>query len=171
MESHLHVGIYIGCSQFHVGSVSLVLNPETSHVSHQFHVVFDDKFSTVTFMREDTMPSKGGQIWYNLAQKVVNQRKLTSRILRSLQILGKIWAKPKSWDESCSKERHIVAVRTSHTKILYHRGRSCIWSDRTSGLQFSSKHIRFKWSLLRSTNIQCAQWDSISRGRKGIKNA
>ena len=44
-------GIYIGHSPFHAGSVALVLNPETGHVSPQFHVVFDDEFSTVPFIR------------------------------------------------------------------------------------------------------------------------
>ena len=34
----------------------MVLNPETSQVSPQFHVVLDDEFSTVTFTREDTIP-------------------------------------------------------------------------------------------------------------------
>ena len=32
--------IYLGHSPFHYGSVALVLNPETGHVSHQLHVVF-----------------------------------------------------------------------------------------------------------------------------------
>ena len=30
----------------------MVLKPATGHVSPQFHVVFDDKFSTVPFIRE-----------------------------------------------------------------------------------------------------------------------
>ena len=34
-------GIYLGHSPYHIGSVALVLNPETGHVSPQFHVVFD----------------------------------------------------------------------------------------------------------------------------------
>ena len=37
-------------------SVSLVLNSETGHVSTQFHVVFDDEFFTVPFMREGIIP-------------------------------------------------------------------------------------------------------------------
>ena len=36
----------------------MVLKPETSHVSPQFYVVFDDEFSTVTFIREGiTLPN------------------------------------------------------------------------------------------------------------------
>ena len=51
-----HAGIYLVHSSFHSGSVALGQNPATSQVSPQFNVVFDDKFSTVLFMREDTLP-------------------------------------------------------------------------------------------------------------------
>ena len=51
-EPRSHSGIYLGHSLFHVVSVALVLNPATGHVSPQFHVVFDDEFSIVPFMRE-----------------------------------------------------------------------------------------------------------------------
>ena len=54
----MYAGIYLGRSPFNEGSVALVLNPETSNVSPQFYVVFDDKISIVTFMREFKMPSK-----------------------------------------------------------------------------------------------------------------
>ena len=45
-------GIYFVYSLFYAGSVALVINPSTGHVSLKFHVVFDDEFSTVPFMRE-----------------------------------------------------------------------------------------------------------------------
>ena len=35
-------GIYLGHSPTHAGSVAMVLNPETIHVSPQYHIVFDD---------------------------------------------------------------------------------------------------------------------------------
>ena len=49
-------GIYLGHSPFNKGSVAQVLNAATVHVSDVFHVVFDDEFSTVNFMREVTIP-------------------------------------------------------------------------------------------------------------------
>ena len=49
-------GIYIGNSPFNSGSVALVINPSTGHASSQFHVVFDDEFSTVSFKRYGTIP-------------------------------------------------------------------------------------------------------------------
>ena len=41
------VGAYLGHSHRHSQSIALVLNLKTGHVSPQFHVVFDDEFSTV----------------------------------------------------------------------------------------------------------------------------
>eukprot|EP00804_Cyclotella_cryptica_P004978 CCRYP_014091-RA/>CCRYP_014091-RA protein AED:0.33 eAED:0.35 QI:0/0/0/1/0/0/4/0/696 len=40
-------GIFIGFSPNHSSLVPLVLNPRTQHISPQFHVIFDDVFSTV----------------------------------------------------------------------------------------------------------------------------
>ena len=40
-------GIFVGYSLNHCSDVPLILNPATGHISPQFHVVFDDSFSTV----------------------------------------------------------------------------------------------------------------------------
>jgi hypothetical protein len=40
-------GIYLGLSKIHSSNVHLVLHPETGHISPQYHLVFDDTFSTV----------------------------------------------------------------------------------------------------------------------------
>ena len=58
------VGVYLGHSPCHAGSVALVLNPKTLIVSPQFHVVFDDEFSTVPFMRDGEVPPH----WRDLVQ-------------------------------------------------------------------------------------------------------
>ena len=50
------VGIYLGHSPTHAGSVALVLNPKTLYVSPQYHVVFDDHFTTVPSMRDGSIP-------------------------------------------------------------------------------------------------------------------
>ena len=46
-EPRCRIGVYLGHSPFHAGSVALVFNPTTGLVSTQFHVVFDESFSTV----------------------------------------------------------------------------------------------------------------------------
>ena len=58
--------IYIGHLPFHSGSLVLVLNPETVHISPQFHAVFDDEFSKVPFMRYGTIPPN----WKDLVQRI-----------------------------------------------------------------------------------------------------
>ena len=41
-------GMFVGFSSVHSSDVPLVLNLQTGHISPQFHVVFDDDFSTVS---------------------------------------------------------------------------------------------------------------------------
>ena len=45
------VGIYLGHNPTHPGSVALVLNPCTLHVSPQYHVVYYDNFTTIPYER------------------------------------------------------------------------------------------------------------------------
>jgi hypothetical protein len=46
-------GIFLGFSDKHHSTVALVLNPETGVVSPQYHVVFDERFSTVLSESEE----------------------------------------------------------------------------------------------------------------------
>ncbi len=55
-EPQSWLGIYVGHSPSHAGSVALVLNPQTGHVSTQLHMVFDDHFATVPFMEKNEVP-------------------------------------------------------------------------------------------------------------------
>ena len=55
-DPRARVGIYLGHSPCHAGSVALVLNPKTLQVSPQFHIVFDDELSTVSCMRSGEVP-------------------------------------------------------------------------------------------------------------------
>ena len=50
------LGIYVGHSPCHARSVALVLNPKTLYVSPQYHVAFDDDFSTVPFLASTDVP-------------------------------------------------------------------------------------------------------------------
>jgi hypothetical protein len=44
-------GIYIGHSSCHSGSIPLIYNPTTTHISPQYHIIYNDFFQTVS----DTM--------------------------------------------------------------------------------------------------------------------
>ena len=56
------LGVYLGRSPCHAGSVSLVLNPRILHVSSQFHVVFDNEFTKVPFLRSGDVPPRWTQL-------------------------------------------------------------------------------------------------------------
>jgi hypothetical protein len=56
MGSKINICLYLGHSPFHAGSVALVYNPSTGHVSPQYHVVFDDDFTAVPYMKAGTIP-------------------------------------------------------------------------------------------------------------------
>ena len=46
-DSRAWQGIFIGFSTQHSTAVPLILNPRTHHISPQYHVIFDDAFSTI----------------------------------------------------------------------------------------------------------------------------
>jgi hypothetical protein len=41
------LGVYVGNSLAHAGNVPVIYNPITTHVSPQFHLVFDDQFTSI----------------------------------------------------------------------------------------------------------------------------
>ena len=51
-EPRSSMGKYFGHLPAHAGSVELVLNPKTGLLSQQYHMVYDDQFSTVHHMRD-----------------------------------------------------------------------------------------------------------------------
>jgi len=64
-EPRSRLGFYLGHSPCHAGTVALVLNPSTLHVSPQFHVAFDDNFATVPYLASAETPS----VWEEIVQK------------------------------------------------------------------------------------------------------
>ena len=55
-----HTEIYLGHSPYHTSSVALVMNTKTGLLSPQFHVVFDDEFTTVSYLSSsETIPPTG----------------------------------------------------------------------------------------------------------------
>ena len=50
------MGVYLGHSPFHAGSVPIFFNPLTGRVSTKYHLVFYDEFPTVTYMEVGAVP-------------------------------------------------------------------------------------------------------------------
>jgi hypothetical protein len=55
-EPWAQMGIYAGCLPSHVSNAGLILNLCTGNVLPQFHVVYDDDFTTVPYLRIATVP-------------------------------------------------------------------------------------------------------------------
>jgi hypothetical protein len=55
-EPPAKMGVYVGRSQSHAANVSLILNPQSGHVSPQFQVVYNDEFTTVPYLHNATVP-------------------------------------------------------------------------------------------------------------------
>ena len=55
-------GIYLGMSPKHASNVALIYNPETGFVSPQYHVVFDDEFTSIQLTPDIDMKD----IWTDL---------------------------------------------------------------------------------------------------------
>ena len=63
----------MGHSPCHSGTVALVLNPNTLHVSPQYHVVFDDEFTMVNSLRNGELPNKWLQLVTSSSELVMDQ--------------------------------------------------------------------------------------------------
>ena len=90
-EPRSRLGVYLGHSPCHAGSVALVLNPRTLHVSPQFHVVFDDDFTTVPYLSSYDVPPNWSALLenaeassdedYDLAKTWLNSHESTPQFL------------------------------------------------------------------------------------------
>ena len=74
-EPRSHTGIYLGRSPCHAGSVALVLNISTGLISPQFHVVFDDEFTTVPYLQSDEAPSNWEELVANNSEVATDDQK------------------------------------------------------------------------------------------------
>lgn len=62
-EPRTRTGIFLGYSDDHAKSVSLILNPDTDHISPQYNVVHDDDFHTCTTKTDSDTLAAWNDIW------------------------------------------------------------------------------------------------------------
>jgi len=67
------LGIYVGNSPATAGSVALVLNITTGHILTQYHVVFDNNFSTVPALWDGSSPAHWKELPRDNSEKVTNE--------------------------------------------------------------------------------------------------
>ena len=62
-------GVFLGYSKEHATNVGLILNPETKRISPQFHVLYDDWFTTVRSVDEEDAPDLATFDWASLIRR------------------------------------------------------------------------------------------------------
>ena len=67
------IGVYLGHSPFHAECIALVFNPKTAQVSPQYHVVFDDNFSTVPYMERGEVPPNWDDLCRLSAESAIDE--------------------------------------------------------------------------------------------------
>ena len=77
-EPRSHIGIYLGHSPQHAGSVALVLNLRTGHVSPQYHIIYDDECSTVPYFSGAETPPNWSQLCQHSLEHTINEDDITS---------------------------------------------------------------------------------------------
>ena len=108
-------GVFVGYSPSHSSNVPLILNLQTGSISPQFHVVFDDAFSTVASVApDDAVP----EFW--------NEVDLDAHILRvpfdsteSAPPLSREWLSPDELEE-----RHRQEIRSAEIRKTYDQNSS-----------------------------------------------
>ena len=78
-EPRSHTGIFLGHSPTHAGSVALVLHLRTGLVSPQYHVVFDDDFSTVPYLLSTSEPPNWLALLRHSSERTTTDKQLKSR--------------------------------------------------------------------------------------------
>jgi hypothetical protein len=93
-------GVYVGHSLQHAGNVLLIYNPATTHVSPQYHVVFDDQFKTVcgSAVSRDNLLQK-------LYDKALWSYKLPSVEATDLYLFESFWSDPPPLKKTSIREK------------------------------------------------------------------
>ena len=74
MERRARAGVYLGHSPTHTGNVALVLNLQTGHVSPQYHLVFDDGFTTVEYIESGNEPPNWCKLVQDFSERLTDEQ-------------------------------------------------------------------------------------------------
>jgi hypothetical protein len=67
------VGVYLGHLPHDANNMALIRNLSTGHVSPQYHVVYDDQFTTVNSIRVGTVPSNWETLFTNNCELIMEE--------------------------------------------------------------------------------------------------
>ena len=98
-------GVYLGVSSAHSSNVPLVLSLKTGSISAQYHVVFDDCFSTV--VSEGLQP----QAWEKLfSYNNQSWNQLDEDMMRPHVLIGRNWRSHNNSSESSSVYKIVKVI-------------------------------------------------------------
>jgi len=117
------VGIYLGFSPNHASSIPLVLSTTTGLVSPQYHVVFDDNFTTTTSFKENQVPTNWTELFTSTATCYVDDDFSKTNIYDN------------SFFETSSSQRE--SIQPSSASLPQSQRESSISSPVTSSVHFS----------------------------------
>jgi hypothetical protein len=80
------MGIYVGPSPSHASNVGLILNPRMGHMLPQFHVVYDNDFMTIPYLRTAAVPPH----WADLVEASSQLELYTERQVGTWQSLPEL---------------------------------------------------------------------------------
>jgi hypothetical protein len=109
------MGIYVGHSLAHSGNVPVIYNPQTTHITPQFHVVFDDQFSTVT-CNPSTFTVHYMEALYNKSSWIHKDNYADTE---DMHLFETFWSAPPSQKERSNKttKRKSLATQPSHNTM------------------------------------------------------
>ena len=100
-------GVFVGFSPVHSSDVPLILNLRTGHISPQYHVVFDDQFSTVASRPSDKDPPT----WWNTVDLEENSLRIPLENDSPLRFLDKDWLSPEELEIRSRENVRQTALR------------------------------------------------------------
>ena len=109
-EPRTRRGMFVGFSKSHSSDVPLILNLRTGHISTQFHVVFDDTFSTVPSLSSDEEPPS----WWNVVDLEENSYRLPLDDDSPAE-LGNDWLTPAELEERSRARVRQIKLREAFT--------------------------------------------------------
>ena len=91
-NSRARQGIFVGFSKRHSSTVPLIFNPSTQHVSPQYHVIFDDAFTTVPCLttleeRDDIFAN----LFHSSREKYIDEHDPAASDISADSLLGPDW--------------------------------------------------------------------------------
>jgi hypothetical protein len=104
-------GKFVGLSTEHAANVALILNPSTKRISPQFHVLFDDFYTTVRSVDDAEDPVLTSNDWNNFISLKGSKRYFDEDKLDMVPPVSEEWLEPTEIRERQQQQSQIPSHR------------------------------------------------------------